>query len=191
MLVWASALWFRTSMYRYVSTGPLAHLFAHFAYSFACFTLLTHSLASHCLLCSAVLIHSLAHSLPSSRESEWLYVSKRSGFVLQRSGPVIPVDYWRVLRGICSKAFSESISYLPLIRVLKLWSRTAKCPSTLWARIIKNPDVRTGLLGRSFACWLAPFTYYLAPHCSLNLRAMLSSLACSLAQPLNPELVGK
>ena len=105
--------------------------------------------------------------------------------------PIIPVDYWQVLRGICSKAFSESISYFPLIRVLKLWSRTAKCPSTLWARIIKNPDVRTGLLGRSFACWLAPFTYYLAPHCSLNLRAMLSSLACSLAQPLNPELVGK
>ena len=149
------------------------------------------SVRSHRLLirtaCCALLrsfIHLLNHSFPSSWESEWFDVSKRPGFVSQRSGLVIPRD-------IRWKAVSERISYLLLICVLELWSRTAKCPSKLWARKMKNPDLSTGPLARSLAHWLDPLTHYLAPHCSLCSPAMLSSLVCLLVRPLNPELSGK
>ena len=48
----------------------------------------------------------------------------QNDLVLSHSAQVlIPVDYWRVFCGICSKAFTESISNLSLIHVLKLWSQ--------------------------------------------------------------------
>ena len=49
----------------------------------------------------------------------------------------------------------------------------------------------TGSFAPPFACLLAPLTYLLAPHCTLQSHALLSSFVRSLAQSLTPELTGK
>ena len=105
-----AALWFRTAMNRYVSTGSIA----------CSLTPLTHLLALHCplrlhaSLCS--FIRSLAHSLPSSWEREWLGVSKRPGFVPHGAGVGTAVFRRPRRRSIAAPKDRESILRLRLAR---------------------------------------------------------------------------